>query len=65
MFKQYLLGKLVRRDYLQAKAADSVFAIGRIINPGEIGNRGYKNNSDHQVVDGGTGYAVQMAIDKE
>ena len=39
-------GKLVRRDYLQAKAADAIFAIGTISN----------NN-----VNGGTGYAVAMA----
>lgn len=39
-------GKLVRRDYLQAKAADAIFAVGTISN----------NN-----VNGGTGYAVAMA----
>lgn len=40
-------GKLVRRDYLQAKAADSIFAISTITN---------------NKVNGGTGYAVTMAI---
>ena len=39
-------GKLVRRDYMQAKAADAIFAIGVI-----SGDK----------VNGGTGYAVQMA----
>lgn len=53
--------KLVRRDYMQIKNADQVFALGRILNPGIIGSRG-RNNADHQVVDGGTGYGVQMAI---
>lgn len=40
-------GKLVRRDYLQAKAADAIFAVSTITN---------------NKVDGGTGYAVTMAI---
>lgn len=39
-------GKLVRRDYLQAKSADAIYAVGTISN----GN-----------VNGGTGYAVAMA----
>ena len=28
-------GKLVRRDYIQAKAADAVFAISTIVKPGK------------------------------
>lgn len=55
-------GGLVRRDYLQAKAADSVFAISTILEPGQKDKKGYVNKTDHQVVEGGTGYAVQMAI---
>jgi len=60
-------GKLMTRDYLQAKAADAVFAISDILNPGEIGkpsSKGikYENKAGKQVVDGGTGYAVEMAI---
>lgn len=55
-------GGLVRRDYLQAKAADSVFAISTILEPGQKDKKGYINKTDHQVVEGGTGYAVQMAI---
>ena len=56
-------GKLVRRDYLQAKAADSIFAIGHILRPGEKNSKGYTVRSTIPSVDGGTGYAVQMAID--
>ena len=56
-------GKLVRRDYLQAKAADSIFAIGHILRPGEKNSKGYVVRSAIPSVDGGTGYAVQMAID--
>lgn len=55
-------GGLVRRDYLQAKAGDAVFAIGHIIYPGERNKQGYINHSKGPCVDGGTGYAVQMAI---
>lgn len=30
-------GKLVRRDYLQARKADAIFAVGKIVAPGEKG----------------------------
>lgn len=56
-------GKLVRRDYLQAKAADSIFAVGHILRPGEKNAKGYTVRSTIPSVDGGTGYAVQMGID--
>ena len=56
-------GKLVRRDYLQAKAADEIFAIGHILSHGSKNSKGYTVNSVIPSVDGGTGYAVQMAID--
>lgn len=55
-------GKLVRRDWLQVKNADAVFAVARILQPNDVGERGYVNTTGHEVVDGGTGYAVQMAI---
>lgn len=58
-----VVGKLVRRDYLQAKAADAIFAIGRILRPGEKNSKGYVVRSAIPSVDGGTGYAVQMGID--
>lgn len=54
-------GKLVRRNWLQVKNSDAVFAIGSIVNSLEKGRSGL-NYSKHAVVDGGTGYAVQMAI---
>ena len=60
--KNTFAGGLVRRDYLQAKAADSVFAISTIIEPGQKDKKGYINKTNKQVVEGGTGYAVQMAI---
>lgn len=53
---------LVRRDYLQALYADSIYAIGNIINPGNKDSKGYINKTNHQIVSGGSGYCVQMAI---
>lgn len=55
-------GKLVRRDYLQAKSADSIFAISSIIQPNQTDKKGYKNRTKKEIVSGGTGYAVQMGI---
>jgi hypothetical protein len=60
-------GKAAREGYSQIKDADAVFAIGKIVAPGEIGlpnskRKAYKNETSHDVVDGGTGYTVQMAI---
>jgi hypothetical protein len=55
-------GGLVRRDYLQAKAADAIFAISTIVQPNEKDPKGYVNKTTKPLVAGGTGYAVQMAI---
>ena len=52
----------VRRDYLQAKAGDAVFAIGNIVYPGQRNKDGYTVHAKNPSVDGGTGYAVQMAM---
>jgi hypothetical protein len=60
--KEDYSGGLVRRDYLQAKSADAVFAIGTIVKPGDKNKEGYTIKSKTESVDGGTGYAVQMAI---
>ena len=46
-------GGLVRRDYLQAKAGDAVFAVSSFEN----------GNYKQMKVNGGTAYAVQMALD--
>jgi len=55
---------LLSRNWFQVKYSDSIFAIGKILKPGDIGVK-YRNSSDIEVVDGGTGYAVMMAIIKE
>ena len=60
--KDSYAGKLVRRDYLQAKNADEVFAVSHLLKSGEKDKKGYVNKTGKTVVEGGTGYAVQMAI---
>lgn len=54
---------LLARNWCQVKYSKQVIAIGTIINPGEKSSKGYYCKSKYQSVDGGTGYAVQMAID--
>jgi hypothetical protein len=56
---------LLARNWTQVKYSNEVFAIGTIIEPGKKGSKGFYNKSEFQVVDGGTGYAVQMAIDNQ
>ena len=53
---------LLARNWSQVKYSDEVFAIGTIVEPGKKGSKGFYNKSEFQVVDGGTGYAVQIAI---
>jgi hypothetical protein len=56
---------LLARNWAQVKYSKQVFAIGTIIKAGDKSTKGYKNNSKSDVVDGGTGYAVMMAINQE
>jgi len=56
------VGGLLRRDFLQVANSDAVFAIGFIIADGDKDTKGYINKTGHEIVSGGTGYAVQMAI---
>jgi hypothetical protein len=56
---------LLARNWAQVKYSRQVFAIGSIVKAGEKSAKGYKNSSKYDVVDGGTGYAVQMAINNE
>jgi len=56
---------LLARNWAQVKYSKQIFAIGTIIKSGEKSAKGYKNASKLDVVDGGTGYAVQMAINQE
>ncbi len=56
---------LLARNWTQVKYSQQIFAIGQIVNPGETGSRGYKSKSKFQIVDGGTGYCCQMAINNK
>ena len=57
---------LLARNWSQVKYSNEVFAIGQIIEPGQkCSPKNYYNKSEYQVVSGGTGYAVQMAINNE
>lgn len=56
---------LLARNWSQVKHSRQVFAIGSIVGAGQKGSKGYRNSSKLEAVDGGTGYAVQMAIDAE
>ena len=53
---------LLARDWSQIKHSHQVFTVGYIVHPGKKGRKGYYSKSKYQVVDGGTGYGVQMAI---
>lgn len=56
---------LLARNWVQVKYSRQVFAVGAIINPGEKDSKGYKNKWSQQIVSGGTGYAVMMAVLEE
>lgn len=56
---------LLARNWAQVKYSRQVFAIGFIVEAGAKGPKGYKNTAKIAVVDGGTGYAVMMAINNE
>ena len=51
---------LQARNWNQVKYADAIFAIGHLVKPGEKNKKGYEVTAVQ--VDGGTGYAVQMAM---
>lgn len=53
---------LLARNWAQVKYSDVIYAIGSIMKPGQKTSKGYYNKSKFEVVDGGTGYAVQMGI---
>lgn len=62
---QYFSGMdLVRRNWFQVAPVEAVFAISRIIAPGDYDVQ-FKNKTGKQVVSGGTGWAVEMAINMQ
>jgi hypothetical protein len=54
---------LLARNWAQVKYSSQIFAVGRIVSPGQKTSKGYYCRSKYQSVDGGTGYAIQLAID--
>lgn len=52
------------RNWFQVKNADAIFAVSDLVGPGEMGRKGFTNRSAQTNVEGGTGYAVQMAINE-
>lgn len=53
---------LLARNWAQVKYSEEIFAIGKILKEGDTSSKGYIVNCKSPSVDGGTGYAVQMAI---
>lgn len=56
---------LLARNWAQVKYSKQIFAIGTIIPAGKKNSKGYYSKSKYETVDGGTGYAVQMAVNNE
>jgi len=64
--KRYGINKyinLLARNWAQVKYSDQIIAIGTIIKPNHKNAKGYYNKSKYEIVDGGTGYCIQMSID--
>jgi len=56
---------LLARNWAQVKYSKQIFAIGTIVPAGKKNAKGYYSKSKYETVDGGTGYAVQMAVNNE
>lgn len=53
---------LLGRNWYQVKNSTQVIAIAPLIKSGEKNSKGYVSKAQRTTVDGGTGYAVEMAI---
>ena len=56
---------LLARNWAQVKYSGEIIAVGAIVKPGDKNNRGYCNKGKYDIVDGGTGYAIMMAINNK
>lgn len=56
--------EMVQRNWLQVITSNGIYAIGRIIAPGDVDFKGFRNNSGKEIVAGGTGWAVEMGIQR-
>jgi hypothetical protein len=54
--------ELVHRNWLQVRYAEAIYAIAHIVIPGNTDYRGFVNDTGKEIVAGGTGWAVEMAI---
>ncbi len=54
--------ELVQRNWIPTYKAEAIFAVSHIVKPNERDFKGFINSTDKQIVAGGTGWAVQMAI---
>jgi hypothetical protein len=52
---------LLARNWAQVKYSDAIVAIGYLVDANGMGRK-YKSKSKYQTIDGGTGYAVAMAM---
>jgi len=56
---------LLARNWAQVKYSNQVIAIGTIVKVGQKNPKGYYNKGKYDMVDGGTGYACQMAVNNQ
>lgn len=56
---------LLARNWSQVKYSKQIFAVGTIVPAGKKNAKGYYSKSKYETVDGGTGYAIQMAVNNE
>ncbi len=56
---------LLARNWAQVKYSEQIIAIGTIVKVGQKNPKGYYNKGKYDMVDGGTGYACQMAINNQ
>lgn len=54
--------ELCQRNWIPTYHAEAIYAISYIVQPGQIDTRGRENKSGKEVVAGGTGWTVEMAI---
>jgi len=59
-YEKYI--NLLARNWSQVKYSNQIFAIATILKPGEKNDKNYYNKGRYDIVDGGTGWAVQMGI---
>lgn len=57
-----VVGKLMRRSYLQAANAEGIYAISQLVSPNQVDYRGFTSRAARTTVAGGTAYAVEYGI---